>query len=81
MTVSHFDSKALSFHAVSFGPHTRTLRRMAEIAQSVERDVPQDQLNRQGGVPSSYTEALDTVSLLVYAQYSISNTYDVHRFS
>ncbi|KAI0774119.1 hypothetical protein C8Q74DRAFT_1368625 [Fomes fomentarius] len=46
-----------------FGPDTDTLRRMAQLAQEVERDAPHEQLHRNGGVPSSLHEALDTVRL------------------
>ncbi|KAI0751604.1 hypothetical protein C8Q80DRAFT_1158354 [Daedaleopsis nitida] len=55
--------KPLSFHSVAFGPSTGTLRRMAQIARDVESRAPPDPLNPHAGVPSSYTEALDTVRL------------------
>ncbi|KAI0723140.1 hypothetical protein C8Q76DRAFT_671490 [Earliella scabrosa] len=55
--------KPLSFHAVAFGPNTGTLRRMAQIARDVESRAPPDPLNPHAGVPSSYTEALDTIRL------------------
>ncbi|KAI0751603.1 hypothetical protein C8Q80DRAFT_1158351 [Daedaleopsis nitida] len=55
--------KPLSFHAVAFGPYTRALQQMAHIAQEVERNAPPDALNQYRGIPSSYTEALDTVEL------------------
>jgi hypothetical protein len=53
----------LSFHAVSFGPDERSaiLRRMVEIAQEVESSAPQNSLANR--IPSSYTRALDSVSV------------------
>jgi hypothetical protein len=67
--------RPLSFHAVSFGqdPTTSSLRRMAQIALEVQK-IAQIYLKAQNNtpdnpsqptaatVPSSYTEALDTVS-------------------
>jgi hypothetical protein len=67
--------RLLSFHAVSFGqdPTTSSLRRMAQIALEVQK-IAQIYLKAQNNtpdnpsqptaatVPSSYTEALDTVS-------------------
>ena len=72
-TVSSFsaltdDSNArrpLSFHAVSFGDESSasSLKRMAQIALKVQNDGAKDPLLPAGAnVPSSYTEALDTVS-------------------
>jgi len=56
--------KPLSFHAVSFGPATNTLRRMAQIALEVQRSAPQDPLLPAAAmVDSSFAEALDTVRL------------------
>jgi hypothetical protein len=51
----------LSFHAVSFGQafNSAKLRRMVEIAQEVEKSAPRNSLTNN--IPSSYTEALDTV--------------------
>jgi hypothetical protein len=57
--------RPLSFHAVSFGKDSRSssLRRMAQIASEVQNNVPPDPLlPAAANVPSSYTEALDTVS-------------------
>jgi hypothetical protein len=57
--------RPLSFHAVSFGqdPSTASLRRMAQIALEVQNNAPHDPLlPAVANVPSSYTEALDTVS-------------------
>jgi hypothetical protein len=57
--------KPLSFHAISFGeePSSSSLRRMAQIALEVQNDWASDPLYPAGAnVPSSYTEALDTVS-------------------
>lgn len=54
-------SKPLSFHSVAFGPNTGTLRRMAQIARDVESRAPPDPVNPHASIPSSYTEALDTV--------------------
>jgi hypothetical protein len=54
--------RPLSFHAVSFGPDaaSSSLRRMAQIALDVQQNnEPQDPAT--ASVPSSYTEALDTV--------------------
>ncbi|KAH8094847.1 hypothetical protein BXZ70DRAFT_339404 [Cristinia sonorae] len=53
--------RALSFHAVAFGPRNEALRRMAQIANEVESRAPQDPMHPL--VASSYTEALDTVRL------------------
>ena len=56
--------RPLSFHAVSFGRDTASssLRRMAQIALDVQNTAPQDPLlPAAASVPSSYTEALDTV--------------------
>ncbi|EJF62764.1 hypothetical protein DICSQDRAFT_57253 [Dichomitus squalens LYAD-421 SS1] len=55
--------KPLSFHAVSFGPNSGIMQRMAQIARDVESGAPQDPLNPHAGVPSSYNQALDTVRL------------------
>ncbi|KAG6331499.1 hypothetical protein ID866_7590 [Astraeus odoratus] len=58
--------KAVSFHAVSFGPDTSStfLRRMAEIAQDAQNNAPRDPLAPPTAtVKSSYTQALDTVQL------------------
>lgn len=54
-------SRPLSFHAVAFGPSNATLRRMAEVAGQVQAAAPADPMHPT--VPSSYTEALDTVSI------------------
>lgn len=53
--------RALSFHAVSFGPHNSVLRRMPDIASDVQRSAPPDPMHP--AVPSSYVEALDFVRL------------------
>ena len=56
--------RPLSFHAVSFGQDgaSSSLRKMARIALEVQNNAPQDPLLPAGAsVPSSYTEALDTV--------------------
>jgi hypothetical protein len=58
--------RPLSFHAVSFGQEatSSSLRRMAQIALEVQNTAPHDPLlPATANVPSSYTEALDTVSL------------------
>ncbi|KAF8552259.1 hypothetical protein OG21DRAFT_1416462 [Imleria badia] len=58
--------KAVSFHAVSFGPDgsSMTLRRMAQIAQDAQNNEPRDRLAPAAAtVLSSYSEALDTVQL------------------
>ena len=57
--------RPLSFHAVSFGQDasSSSLRRMTEIALEVQNNAPHDPLlPAAANVPSSYTEALDTVS-------------------
>jgi hypothetical protein len=53
----------LSFHSISFGPDSSSLslRRMAYLALEIQNNVPQDSL-RTSTVPSSFSEALDTVS-------------------
>ena len=56
--------RPLSFHAVSFGldATSSSLRRMAQIALDIQNNAPQDPLlPATTSVPSSYTEALDTV--------------------
>ncbi|KAI0297435.1 hypothetical protein BC826DRAFT_166673 [Russula brevipes] len=58
--------RPLSLHAVSFGQNSTSssLRRMAQIASDVQNRAPQDPLlPATANVPSSYTEALDTVRL------------------
>ncbi|KAI9437933.1 hypothetical protein BJY52DRAFT_1229957 [Lactarius psammicola] len=58
--------RPLSFHAVFFGQESTSpsLRRMAQIALEVQGDAPHDPLlPAAANVPSSYTEALDTVRL------------------
>ncbi|KAF8491331.1 hypothetical protein F5888DRAFT_1736394, partial [Russula emetica] len=58
--------RPLSFHAVSFGQMLLrpSLRRMVHIASDVQNNAPQDPLlPATAYVPSSYTEALDTVRL------------------
>jgi hypothetical protein len=61
--------KPLSFHAVSFGQDvtSATLRRMAQIASDVQQNAPRDPLlPANANIPSSYTEALDTVRRNLY---------------
>lgn len=54
--------KALSFHTVSFGSqNNETLRRMTDVASTIQRNAPQDPLHPT--VASSYSEALDTIRL------------------
>jgi hypothetical protein len=56
--------RPLSFHTVSFGQDvtSSSLRRMANIALDVQNNAPQDPLlPAAANIPSSYTEALDTV--------------------
>jgi hypothetical protein len=54
--------KALSLHTVGFGtPNNQVLKRMAEIATQIQSTAPPDPLHP--AVPSSYTEALDTIRL------------------
>jgi len=56
--------RPLSFHTVSFGQEatSTSLRRMAQIAQEVQNNAPRDPLlPANANIPSSYTEALDTV--------------------
>ncbi|KAF8548836.1 hypothetical protein OG21DRAFT_1448641 [Imleria badia] len=58
--------KAVSFHAVSFGPDGSSmyLRRMSQIAQDAQNNAPRDPLAPAAAtILSSYTEALDTVQL------------------
>lgn len=66
--------KPLSFHAVSFGQDSRSsLRRMSQISLEVQKiaqasleaqnNAPHDPLQpATATIPSSYAEALDTVS-------------------
>ncbi|KAI0796918.1 hypothetical protein C8Q75DRAFT_796658 [Abortiporus biennis] len=53
--------RALSFHSVSFGPSNQVLRSMATTATNIEQGAPNDPMHPI--VPSSYTEALDTIRL------------------
>ncbi|KAK7676902.1 hypothetical protein QCA50_020158 [Cerrena zonata] len=53
--------RPLSFHTVAFGPYNAVLRRMAEVAGQVQAAAIADPMHPT--VPSSYTEALDTVRL------------------
>jgi len=58
--------RPLSLHAVSFGHEvtSTSLRRMAQVALEVQNTAPQDPLlPATANIPSSYTEALDTVRL------------------
>ncbi|KAI6035781.1 hypothetical protein EDC04DRAFT_2571420 [Pisolithus marmoratus] len=58
--------KAVSFHAVSFGPDTSSiyLRRMADIAIDAQNNAPRDPLAPAAAtVMSSYNQALDSVQL------------------
>lgn len=58
------DRRPLSFHTVSFGQDvtSTSLRRMAQIALEVQNNAPRDPLlPANANIPSSYTEALDTV--------------------
>ncbi|EGN93599.1 hypothetical protein SERLA73DRAFT_145243 [Serpula lacrymans var. lacrymans S7.3] len=58
--------KPLSFHAVSFGPDSRSasLRRMAQIALDVQNNAPRDTLAPAAAtVLSTYAQALDSVQL------------------
>ncbi|KAI6101021.1 hypothetical protein EDD16DRAFT_1844403 [Pisolithus croceorrhizus] len=58
--------KAVSFHAVSFGPDASStyLRRMAEIAIDAQNNAPRDPLAPAAAtVMSSYNQALDSVQL------------------
>jgi len=58
--------RPLSFHAVSFGQDvaSASLRRMAQIALGEQQNAPRDPLlPANANIPSSYTEALDTVRL------------------
>ncbi|KAF7978534.1 hypothetical protein HWV62_45430 [Athelia sp. TMB] len=60
------ESKALSFHSVSFGPDraSPSLRRMAQIALEAQNNAPRDPLMPAAAmVLSSYSEALDSVRL------------------
>jgi len=58
--------RPLSFHAVSFGHEaaSTSLRRMAQIALEIQGNAPHDPLlPATANIPSSYTEALDTIRL------------------
>ena len=66
VTKNRENRRALSFHAVSFGQEatSSSLRRMAQIALDVQTNAPHDPLlPAAANVPSSYSVALDTVSL------------------
>jgi hypothetical protein len=68
--------KPLSFHAVSFGQDSTSssLRRMAQIALEVQYTAPHDPLlPAEAKIPSSYTEALDTVNWLNYFRFAETN--------
>ncbi|EMD40863.1 hypothetical protein CERSUDRAFT_121499 [Gelatoporia subvermispora B] len=53
--------KPLSFHAVSFGPRSSVLQRMAQVAADVQNRSPPDPAHPVP--PSSYAEALDSIHL------------------
>jgi len=57
--------KPLSFHAVSFGQECSnyTLRQMAELALEIQNDALPGRMPPT--LPSSFTTALDTVSILI----------------
>ena len=59
----------LSFHAVSFGNdvYSHMLRRMVGIAQEIEKSAPRNSLT--SSIPSSYTEALDTVNVVRFSAF------------
>ncbi|KAI6101022.1 hypothetical protein EDD16DRAFT_1716799 [Pisolithus croceorrhizus] len=64
--------KAVSFHAVSFGPDasSRSLRRMTEIAIDAQNNAPRDPLAPAAAtVMSSYNQALDSVIDFIFAGY------------
>jgi hypothetical protein len=71
--------RPLSLHAVSFGQDSTSssLRRMAQIASDVQNSAPQDPLlPATANVPSSYTEALDTVRSNITFSASPSVTHN-----
>ncbi|KAJ7583113.1 hypothetical protein C8J56DRAFT_202132 [Mycena floridula] len=56
--------KPLSFHAVSFGPRNAVMQRMVQVALDVQNSAPVDpNTPATARVPSSYSEALDSVRL------------------
>ncbi|KAF7309973.1 VWFA domain-containing protein [Mycena indigotica] len=57
--------KPLSFHSVSFGRASQSgyLQRMAQVALEVQNSAPRDLTPTGATIPSSYSEALDTVRL------------------
>ncbi|KIO11023.1 hypothetical protein M404DRAFT_20554 [Pisolithus tinctorius Marx 270] len=69
--------KAVSFHAVSFGPDrsSKHLRRMAEIAIDVQNKAPKDPLAPAAAtVMSSYNQALDSVHGFIIARcFTLTN--------
>jgi hypothetical protein len=72
--------RPLSFHAVSFGQDatSSSLRRMAQIALDVQNNAPQDPLlPAAANIPSSYTEALDTVrgQFLLFHHEGLTQTF------
>ena len=66
LTTNKLSRKPLSFHAVSFGQDSTSssLRRMVQISREIQDRAPRDPLAPAAAiVPSSYAEALDTVSI------------------
>ena len=57
-------SMPLSFHSVAFGPSSQRLRRMTQISTDVQNSVRPDPMNPI--VPSSYSEAIDSVSCAIF---------------
>jgi hypothetical protein len=57
--------KPLSFHSVSFGidSSSSSLRRMAQLALDIQNNAPRGQGPPTTSIPSSFTVALDTVSI------------------
>ena len=73
--------RPLSFHAVSFGhdAFSISLRRMTQIALEVQENAPRDPLlPAAANIPSSYTEALDTVRL--HSSYLMGTDMDLFSF-
>jgi hypothetical protein len=58
------DRDALSFHTVAFGDDNATLQRMVQLATDVQNGAPRNQM--RPSIPSSYSQALDSVSRFVY---------------
>lgn len=67
--------KPLSLQTISFGTYNETLRRIARVALHIQNNAPATPGRAAPTLPSSYSEALDTVCTHNYKQsYTTSST-------